>query len=162
MVTTATVEAYSVPEAVAKVDAIHKAFGTRVDVDLTILATEDEEEEAIRLGYSFPWLKGNKTQGEGTVTRKVGAIQFAQFDGIGNQPQRVASAASEIEHAALMGATYKPILYVGEQPVRGTNYWFICEQTLVTAIPERHIVKLAVNEFQGNFELVGKSIEVIF
>jgi len=161
MVTTAKVEAYSVPEAVAKVDAIHKAFGTRVDVDIAILATEDEE-EAIRLGYSFPWLKGNKTQGEGTATRKVGAIQFAQFDGIGNQPQRVASAASEIEHAALMGATYKPILYIGEQIVSGTKYWFICEQTLVTAIPEKHIVKLAVNEFQGNFELVGKSLEVIF
>ena len=46
--------------------------------------------------------------------------------------------------------------------MRGTNYWFIAEQTLVTAKPERHVVKLAVNEFNGEYALVNNSIERIF
>lgn len=159
MVTTATVEANSVAEAVAKVDAIHKAFGNDVEIDLAILADEtDDAREAKRLGYAFTWLK-NKAQEETTMT---GAIEFNIITDMTKLPQKVASAASAIETAELTGASYKPLMYVGTQVVRGVNYWFICEQTLVTARPEKHIVKLAVNEFQGKFELVGNKITVIF
>ena len=158
MVTTATVEANSVTEAIAKVDAIHKAFGKDVEIDLAILADETADDKAARLGYAFTWLK-NKAQEETTMT---GAIEFNIITDMTKLPQKAASAASAIETAELTGASYKPIMYVGTQIVRGVNYWFICEQTLVTARPEKHIVKLAVNEFQGKFELVGNKIEVIF
>ena len=158
MVTTATVEANSVAEAVAKVDAIHKAFGNDVEIDLAILADETDDDKAARLGYAFTWLK-NKAQEETTMT---GAIEFNIITDMTKLPQKVASAASAIETAELTGASYKPLMYVGTQVVRGVNYWFICEQTLVTARPEKHIVKLAVNEFQGKFELVGNKITVIF
>ena len=158
MVTTATVKANSVAEAIAKVDAIHKAFGNDVEIDLEILADETAGDKAARLGYSFNWLK-NKAQEE---TNMTGAIEFNIITDLTKLPQKVASAASAIETAELTGASYKPLMYVGTQVVRGVNHWFICEQTLVTARPEKHIVKLAVNEFQGNFELVGNKIEVIF
>jgi len=158
MVTTATVEANSVTEAIAKVDAIHKAFGKEVEIDLSILADETADDKAARLGYAFTWLK-NKAQEETTMT---GAIEFNIITDMTKLPQKAASAASAIETAELTGASYKPIMYVGTQIVRGVNYYFICEQTLVTARPEKHIVKLAVNEFQGKFELVGNKIEVIF
>lgn len=159
MVTTATVEANSVTEAVAKVDAIHKAFGKDVEIDLAILADETADDKAARLGYAFTWLT-NKALEE---TKMTGAIEFNIITDMTKLPQKVASAASAIETAELTGgASYKPIMYVGTQIVRGVNYWFICEQTLVTARPEKHIVKLAVNEFQGKFELVGNKIEVIF
>lgn len=159
MVTTATVEANSVAEAVAKVDAIHKAFGKDVEIDLAILADETaDERDAKRLGYAFNWLK-NKAQEETTMT---GAIEFNIITDMTKLPQKVASAASAIETAELTGASYKPIMYVGTQVVRGVNHWFICEQTLITAHPKKKIVKLAVNEFQGKFELVGNKIEVIF
>ena len=165
MVTTATVEANSVTEAIAKVDAIHKAFGDNVEIDLEILADETADaRDAKALGYAFTWLK-NKAQEETTMT---GAIEFNIITDMTKLPQKVASAASAIETAELTGASYKPLMYVGTQAhdgtraIRGVNHWFICEQTLVTARPEKHIVKLAVNEFQGKFELVGNKIEVIF
>lgn len=159
MVTTATVDAYSVEEAVAKVDAIHKAFGSNVDIDLNILADETEaEKKESRVGYSFNWLKNNKQEG----TNMVGAIEYNIITDMTQLPQRIASAAAAIETAEFTGASYKPLMYIGAQPVRGTNYWFICEQTLVTAHHEKHIVKLAVNEFQGFCELVLNSVERIF
>lgn len=158
MVTTATVDAYSVEEAAAKVDAIHKAFGTNVDIDLTILADETADEQAAKtLSYAFNWLK-SKAQEE---TNMTGAIEYNIITDMTKLPQRIASAASAIETAEITGASYKPLMYVGAQVVRGTNHWFICEQTLVTAHPEKHIVTLAVNEFQGLFALVGKSIHRI-
>ena len=156
-VTTATVEAFSVVEAIAKVDEIHKAFGNDVEIDIEILAGEDNAERSARLGYAFTWLKNQSLEG----TNMTGAIQLTDFTGIGNQPQKVASAASAVETAELTGASYKPILFVGTQPVRGINYWFFAEQTLVTNPPQKHIVKLAVNEFQGKFEIVPKSIKAI-
>lgn len=92
----------------------------------------------------------------------LGQIELQILTDLTKAPQKVASAASAVENSGLTGASYKPLMYCGEQPVRGTNYWFIAEQTLITAVPERHVVKLAVNEFNGEFALVGNSIERIF
>lgn len=156
MVTTATVEAFSVTEAVAKVDELHKAFGTDVEIDLTIL-TDDKDTE--KLDYAFPWLKG--TQEETNMLGKVGTIEFNILTDMTKLPQKVASAAAAVEYTELVGASYKPLVYVGKQPTRGTNYWFIAEETLVTHPPQKKIVTLAVNEFQGAFALVGKSIHEI-
>ena len=91
----------------------------------------------------------------------VGAIEFNIITDMTKLPQKIASAASAIENAGLMGASYKPILFVGTQTVRGINYWFFAEQTLVTNPPVKRIVKLAVNEFQGKFEIAEKTIKVI-
>ena len=76
-------------------------------------------------------------------------------------PQKAASAWVSVE-GGIVGAGYKPLVYVGEQVVKGVNHWFIAEQTLITAEPERHIVKLAVNEFNGEYKIVPHSIEVLF
>ena len=160
MVTTATVEANSVAEAVTKVEAIHQAFGNDVEIDLEILADKilDDKDGERLVGYAFNWL-ANKAQ---TETKKTGAIEFNIITDLTKPPQKVASAMSAIETAELTGANYKPLMYVGTQVVRGVNHWFICQVTTVTAQPKKKIVKLAVNEFQGNFELVGNKIEVIF
>ena len=157
MVTMATVEAFSVAEAVAKVDEIHKAFGMNIDIDITILADADN---AGSLSYAFPWLK-NKSLEETNMAEKTGAIEFNIITDMTKLPQKIASAAAAIENAGLMGASYKPILFVGTQTVRGINYWFFAEQTLVTNPPQKRIVKLAVNEFQGKFEIAEKTIKVI-
>ena len=73
-------------------------------------------------------------------------------------PQHAAGAWSIMSN--MVGATYKPIAYVGTQIVKGVNHIFIAEQTFVTANPERHIVPVTINEFDGNFSLV--SINHIF
>ena len=162
MVTTAMIEANSVEEAVAKVDAIHKAFGTRVDIDLTILADETiDARDAQRLGYAFTWLKNNKAQEETNMAGKVGAIEYDIITDMTKLPQKIASAASAIENAGLVGASYKPIIYFGAQVVHGVKYWFFAEQTLITNPPQKRIVKMAVIEVQGKFEIVKDSIKVI-
>lgn len=94
--------------------------------------------------------------------KMFGQIEIQILTDLTKMPQRIASAAAAIETSGLVGASYKPLVYCGSQQVRGTNHWFIAEQTLVTATPEKHIVKLAVNEFNGEYELVNKSIERIF
>ena len=152
MVTTAIVEAYSVPEAVAKVDAIHTAFGTSVEIDLTILA----DEISGGLNASRP-----SDKFFGGVKTMTGAIQFENFTGLTSMPQKAASAWAKVEE--LVGADYLPLLYVGTQVVRGVNHWFIAQVTTSgTANPKKKIVKLAVNEFQGKFEVVGNRTETIF
>ena len=158
MVTTATVEANSVAEAVAKVAAIHKAFGKDVEIDLAILADEIADDKAARLGYAFTWLTNNQKQE--LKIDMTGAIQFEDFKGLTSMPQKAATAWGAVD--GLMGAKYLPLLYVGTQVVRGLNHWFIAQVTTVTAQPKKKIVKLAVNEFQGKIELVGNKTETIF
>ena len=91
----------------------------------------------------------------------AGAIQFENFTGLTSMPQKAASAWAAVEE--LVGAEYLPLLYVGTQVVRGLNHWFIAQVTTSgTAQPKKKIVKLAVNEFQGKFEVVSNKTETIF
>ena len=62
----------------------------------------------------------------------LGKIAFEEFEGLTSMPQRAASAWSAMESGGLVGASYKPLLYVGTQLVKGVNHWFIAEQTLIT------------------------------
>lgn len=91
----------------------------------------------------------------------TGGITLAEQKGMTAFPQKAASAWSAIDNA-IVGAGYKPLVFVGTQVVKGTNYHFIAEQTLMTAEPIRHVVKIAVNEFRGQYQLVPQSIEVIY
>lgn len=88
-----------------------------------------------------------------------GKIQFENFEGLTKMPQRAASAWSAVEN--LVGAEYKPLLYCGKQLAQGWNYYFIAELTFIFKNPERHLVILAVNEFDGEYKLVPDSIQVI-
>mgnify|MGYP007101900673 CR=1 FL=1 len=88
-----------------------------------------------------------------------GKIQLENFIGITKMPQDAASAWSSLED--LIGASYKPLLYLGKQVVKGTNYYFIAEQELMTNPIIRRVVKLAINEFNGEYELVDDSVEEI-
>ncbi len=88
----------------------------------------------------------------------LGKINFNFITDLSKLPQKVASAMSEIESPALVGANYNPLMYVGDQLVRGTNYWFIAEQTLTTREFDKHLVLIAVNEFENKFEIVPSSI----
>lgn len=90
----------------------------------------------------------------------LGAIQFENFEGLTEMPQRAASAWAAV-NAGIVGASYKPLVFVGTQVVKGVNYWFIAEQTLITNPPVKHIVKIAVNEFNGVYAVVPNSIEVV-
>lgn len=90
----------------------------------------------------------------------LGKIELQEFEGLRTMPQRAASAWTA-GTLGIVGAGYKPLLYLGQQITKGVNYWFIAEQKMITAKPERRVVKLAVNEFGGRYQLVGGSVEVI-
>lgn len=90
----------------------------------------------------------------------LGKIEFDNFEGLSSMPQKAASAWGAVD-GGICGASYKPLIYVGEQVAKGTNYWFIAEQTLITNPPVKHIVTIAVNEFNGVYAIVPDSINVI-
>lgn len=84
-----------------------------------------------------------------------GGIEIQEQIGMDKMPQKAASAWGGAIDGKLIGATYKPIAYIGTQVVKGVNHFFIAEQTLVVATPERHIVIVTINEFDGSFSIVG-------
>ena len=90
----------------------------------------------------------------------LGKIEFDNFEGLGAMPQKAASVWSSVD-GGLCGASYKPLLFIGEQVAKGTNYWFIAEQTLITNPPVKHIVTIAINEFNSVYAIVPDSINVI-
>lgn len=91
---------------------------------------------------------------------KFGKIELEEFN-VTKLPQKAASAWSAIETSGLVGASYKPILYLGKRVSKGVDHIFLAEETLIYAEPERHIVILAINEFEGEYKLVNESLEVI-
>ena len=91
----------------------------------------------------------------------LGSIQLEEFKVLTKMPQKAATAWSA-GFSGFVGADYEPLLFVGTQIVKGINYWFIAEQKTVTRNPERHIVKVAINEFKNVYEVVPQSIERIF
>ena len=89
----------------------------------------------------------------------LGKIEFDNFKGLTEMPQEAASAWTAVD--GLCGASFKPLVYIGKQVARGTNYFFIAEETTVTNPPNRHIVTIAINSFNGIYTIVPSSIEVI-
>ena len=87
---------------------------------------------------------------------KFGEIEIIdQPEGL-RMPQEAASAwHGAFGTGEILGASYKAITYVGGQPVKGVNHVFIAQQTLVLAKPERHIVLVTINEFDGNYNITG-------
>lgn len=105
----------------------------------------------MELSYSFSWL-----------SERYGAIQLLEFTAATELPQKFASAASVLEDKELVGAEFKVILPLGAQVVRGTNYFFLCEESVMTYPSVRRLVTLAVNEFDGEFTLVKESLREVF
>lgn len=90
----------------------------------------------------------------------LGKIELENFAGLNTMPQRAASAWDAVM-TGLTGIDYKPLIYCGSQIVKGTNYYFVAEMSIPYARPARHIVLLAINEFQEKYEIVKGSVEVI-
>ena len=88
-----------------------------------------------------------------------GQIELENFTALTEMPQKAASAWSEVDR--LVGASFKPILYLGTQVVHGVNHWFLAERTIVALNSDRRLVKLAINELNGKFKFVSNSVQVV-
>lgn len=82
-----------------------------------------------------------------------GKIEYENFVEV-RLPQK-AQSAWDGALGSLVGATYKPLLYIGKQQVHGTNFFFIVEQTLITNPPIRRLVKLVIHELDGEYKLAS-------
>lgn len=69
-------------------------------------------------------------------------------------PEKAASAFTAVTKE-LIGATYTPVLYCGQQTVKGTNYMLVCEQKLSDMEGTRHLVQMIINEFQNEYYIVS-------
>lgn len=87
-----------------------------------------------------------------------GKINLENFTGMTSMPQRAASAWVGSRIDELTGAKFKPLLYLGDQVVNGTNYYFIAEETLPTNPVVRRVVRLTIHELGGEFTLLGGSV----
>ena len=94
----------------------------------------------------------------------LGKIKLVPFEDMiikdGRLPQNLASAWAAVQ--ALKGAEYYPLLYGGEQVVKGLNHWFVAGVTRTTNPISRAVITIAVNEFQGEFKPVHGSDMTIF
>ena len=120
-----------------------------------------------KIEYAFNWLTAESGIFEAVKAQMqaanpiLGAIEFEIHDCTnGKMPQKYASAWTAAE--GLTGASYEPLLTVGKQQAKGTNYFFFALQTLITKEPEKHLVTIGINEFQGNYTPVNGSIVRIF
>lgn len=86
----------------------------------------------------------------------LGDITILDQEGLTSLPQKAASAWSVMND--IVGANYKPLVYVGTQQVKGTNHWFIAEQTILNATLDKYIVYLAINEFNDSYNLIPHTI----
>lgn len=87
-----------------------------------------------------------------------GQIQLEQFIDDGRLPQKVATIWSGVNWAELMDANYKPLLYLGPQPVNGILHWFIAEQTIMNRSMTRHVIKMAILQQGDDYSFVGDSV----
>lgn len=90
-----------------------------------------------------------------------GRIEIAPQTGLKAMPQK-AQSAWDAAMNGFVGASYKPLVFAGTQFAKGTNYWYIAEQTLITYPQRRALVVLAINEFMNEYSIVQNSIEEIF
>lgn len=87
-----------------------------------------------------------------------GTFQLEQFKAC-ELNQEAASAWSAVEN--LVGCGYKPLLYVGKQVAKGTDYVFVAEQTIMSNPVVRRVISFTINCIGGEYDLVEDSIEVI-
>ena len=86
----------------------------------------------------------------------LGGWNIDEMKGV-NLPQKAQSAFTAVT-GGIVGAEYQPVLYVGSQLVNGTNYCIFALQTLVTAKPEKRLVKMIIHEaIDGTASLVSVS-----
>jgi len=75
----------------------------------------------------------------------------------GSMPQKVATGFDKV-FEGWVGATYKPIAYLGSKVVNGINHAILAEQTLIVGEDVKSIVRIVLNEKPGDVDGTGLSI----
>ena len=108
-----------------------------------VLATADAKKAIVGLIVNIP--AGDLTGKNASVVR---IIEEAEL------PKEV-EAVFKLATAQLLGVNYVPLIYVGDQVVKGKNYYIICSATPVYPDAEPYAVLLTVNLFGNEARVVG-------
>lgn len=85
-------------------------------------------------------------QGEGAkVVRIIESEELAP---------EVQAAFAAVEKS-LIGVSYKPVMYIGSQVVRGVNHYIVCEATDIYPGAEPYATIMCLNIFEGKTCVVG-------
>lgn len=76
----------------------------------------------------------------------------------GNLPQKVASGFTEV-FSNMVGASYEPLAYLGEQVVNGKNHAILCKQTLITGQDITNVALVILNEKPGDMH--GETFSIV-
>lgn len=86
-----------------------------------------------------------------------GQINLAQFTEC-RLPQKAQSAFDAV-FGGLVGVSYKPVLYKGEQEVHGKNYYIFVEQTTLGNPQARQLFQVCINESRNKDGQVEYTLE---
>ena len=110
-----------------------------------IRVTKNKDKHIVGLVVNVP--PGEKAlQGEGA--RIVRIVESEEL------PAGVDTAFAEAEKQ-LIGVSYKPVMYIGKQAVKGENHFILCEAKTIYPNAEPYAAILAINIFDGKTSVVG-------
>ena len=110
-----------------------------------IRTTKNQDKHIVGLVINVPPGE-HSTQGEGA--KVVNIIESEELS-----PEVQAAFADAEKH--LIGVSYKPVLYIGSQVVRGVNHYIVCEATGIYPGAEPYAAVMCLNIFEGKTSLVG-------
>ena len=87
-----------------------------------------------------------------------GGINFRDFDAE-NGPAEAKKAWAGVQ--GWTGSSFKPVAFLGDQPCKGTNYWFLAEETVNCNPVQKKMVVFAINGFQDHYAIVPSSIHEV-
>jgi hypothetical protein len=113
-----------------------------------VLATANKETQIVMLVINIP--SGDATGAQAQIVEVINEAEL---------PAEVQDAF-DAAVGQLHGVNYDPLLYVGNQVVKGINYYIICEATTIYpgAVPAPVVV--CINAFNGEYTVV--SVEQIY
>ncbi|MBQ7478890.1 MAG: hypothetical protein IJT01_08325 [Selenomonadaceae bacterium] len=110
-----------------------------------IRATKNKDVSIVGLVINVPPGE-NAFNGEGAkVVRIIESEELA--------PEVQAAFADAEKH--LIGVSYKPVLYIGSQVVRGANHYIVCEAKGIYPGAQPYAAVICLNIFEGKASVVG-------
>lgn len=110
-----------------------------------IRTTKNKDKSIVGLVINVPPGE-HAMQGEGAKVVRI--IESEELS-----PEVQAAFADAEKH--LIGVSYKPVLYIGSQVVRGVNHYIVCEATGIYPGAEPYAAVMCLNIFEGKASVVG-------
>ena len=110
-----------------------------------IRATKNKDTSIVGIVVNVPPGEG-AIKGEGAKIARV--IESEELS------PEVTAAFAEAEKG-LVGVSYKPVMYIGSQIVRGVNHYIVCEARVIYPGARPKAVIMAVNIFEGKASVAG-------